>query len=117
MLIWHLSCDNRLWNAKWSDTNGKLDRYFPTAISTLVEKAAFADALQQNIMPVVAGLSYELIRIAGRTTSPFVQTLVKPGLWLQLLTTRKPHPDQIEVAIKALEAARPEEMAAEVQVK
>ncbi len=50
MLIWHLSCDNRLWNAKWSDTNGKLDRYFPTAISTLVEKAAFADALQQNIM-------------------------------------------------------------------
>lgn len=69
------------------------------------------------LMPVVAGLSYELIRIAGRTTSPFVQTLVKPGLWLQLLTTRKPHPDQIEVAIKALEAARPEEMAAEVQVK
>ena len=61
------------------------------------------------LMPVVAGLSYEMIRLAGRTTSPVVQTLFKPGLWLQLLTTRQPHADQIEVAIKALEAAKPVE--------
>ena len=61
------------------------------------------------LMPVVAGISYELIRLAGRTENRMIQTLVKPGLWLQYLTTREPHGDQIEVAIKALEAAKPEE--------
>lgn len=60
-------------------------------------------------MPVVAGISYELIRLAGRTENRVIQTLVKPGLWLQYLTTREPHGDQIEVAIKALEAAKPAE--------
>ncbi len=63
------------------------------------------------LMPVVAGISYELIRLAGRTENPVIQTLVKPGLWLQYLTTREPHADQIEVAIQALEAAKPEEKA------
>ena len=61
------------------------------------------------LMPVVAGISYELIRLASRTENPVLQTLFKPGLWLQYLTTREPHADQIEVAIKALEAAKPEE--------
>lgn len=61
------------------------------------------------LMPVVAGISYELIRLAGRMENPVIQTLVKPGLWLQYLTTREPHADQIEVAIQALEAAKPEE--------
>lgn len=59
------------------------------------------------LMPVVAGISYEIIRLAGRTDNCVVQTIVKPGLWLQYLTTREPHADQIEVAIKALEAAKP----------
>ncbi len=59
------------------------------------------------LMPVVAGISYEVIRLAGRTDNAVVQTLIKPGLWLQYLTTREPHADQIEVAIKALEAAKP----------
>ena len=62
------------------------------------------------LMPVVAGVSYEMIRLAARTTNPIVQLLFKPGLWMQLLTTRKPYPDQIEVAIRALEAARPAEI-------
>ena len=61
------------------------------------------------LMPVVAGISYEMIRLASRTESPLLQTLFKPGLWLQYLTTREPHDDQIEVAIRALEAAKPEE--------
>ena len=61
------------------------------------------------LMPVVAGISYELIRLAGRTENKLIQTIVKPGLWLQYLTTREPHSDQIEVAIQALEAAKPEE--------
>lgn len=61
------------------------------------------------LMPVVAGISYEMIRLSSRTESPLLQTLFKPGLWLQYLTTREPHDDQIEVAIRALEAAKPEE--------
>ena len=61
------------------------------------------------LMPVVAGISYEMIRLASRTESQLLQTLFKPGLWLQYLTTREPHDDQIEVAIRALEAAKPEE--------
>ncbi|MEE0721749.1 MAG: DUF1385 domain-containing protein [Caecibacter sp.] len=61
------------------------------------------------LMPVVAGISYEMIRLAARTTNPVVQALFKPGLYLQYLTTREPHGDQIEVAIEALNAAKPVE--------
>lgn len=61
------------------------------------------------LMPVVAGISYEMIRLASRTESALLQALFKPGLWLQYLTTREPHDDQIEVAIRALEAAKPED--------
>lgn len=60
------------------------------------------------LMPVVAGISYEMIRLASRTENPLLVTLFKPGLWLQYLTTREPHDDQIEVAIKALQAAGPD---------
>ncbi len=63
------------------------------------------------LMPVVAGLAYEWIRMAAETTNPFLQALVRPGLWLQLITTREPHDDQIEVAIRALEEAKPTEEA------
>jgi len=59
------------------------------------------------LMPVVAGISYEMIRLAGRTQNPVIQALFRPGLWLQYLTTREPHADQIEVAIEALTAAKP----------
>ena len=60
-------------------------------------------------MPVVAGISYEMIRLAGRTQNPVIQALFRPGLWLQYLTTREPHADQIEVAIEAMNAAKPED--------
>lgn len=59
------------------------------------------------LMPVVAGISYEIIRLAGSGRHPLIRALVQPGLWLQYLTTREPHGDQIEVAIRALEAAKP----------
>lgn len=61
------------------------------------------------LMPVVAGVAYEVIRLAGRSSNSLVQTAIKPGLWLQYMTTREPEDDQIEVAIKALEAVRPSE--------
>ena len=59
------------------------------------------------LLPLVAGISYEIIRFAGRSESPWVALFMKPGLWLQYLTTREPDDSQIEVAIRALEAAKP----------
>lgn len=60
------------------------------------------------LLPVVAGLSYEVIKLAGRSRSKLVGLLTKPGLWLQRLTTREPDASQIEVAIKSMEAVIPE---------
>jgi len=56
------------------------------------------------LIPVIAGISYEFIRFAGRNDSIAVRVLSKPGMWLQGLTTREPDDDMIEVAIKSVEA-------------
>ena len=61
------------------------------------------------LMPVVAGIAYEVIRLTGRSEHSFVKALIKPGLALQYMTTREPEDDQIEVAIRALEEVRPSE--------
>lgn len=58
------------------------------------------------LMPVIAGIGYEIIRFAGRSQAHWVSCAIAPGLWLQKLTTREPSDDQIEVAIRALEAVR-----------
>ncbi len=56
------------------------------------------------LLPVIAGFAYELIRFGSRhPDSSIVQTLLKPGLWLQSLTTREPTLDQVEVSIQALQ--------------
>jgi uncharacterized protein YqhQ len=55
------------------------------------------------LLPVIAGIAYELIRFAGkRSDNRVLMTLLAPGLWLQRLTTREPTLDQIEVSIRAL---------------
>ena len=54
-------------------------------------------------MPLVAGIAYEFIKLAGRSDHPVVQLINKPGLWLQYLTTREPDGEQIEVGIRSLE--------------
>ena len=56
------------------------------------------------LVPVIAGVSYEFIRLAGKSENPVVLTLSKPGLWLQKLTPREPEDDMVEVAIAAVEA-------------
>ena len=56
------------------------------------------------LLPVVAGVSYEIIKIAGRSRNKLVVALTKPGLWLQKLTTREPDDSQLEVAIASLKA-------------
>lgn len=60
------------------------------------------------LMPVVAGLSYEVIKLAGRSKNRCVRAFTKPGLWLQKLTTREPDESQIEVAITSMKAVIPE---------
>ena len=55
------------------------------------------------LLPVIAGIAYELIRFAGKHSGNRVlMTLLAPGLWLQRLTTREPTLDQLEVSIRAL---------------
>ncbi len=56
------------------------------------------------LIPVVAGIAYELIRLAGRSESVIVRIISKPGLWLQALTTKEPDESMVEVAIAAVEA-------------
>ena len=65
------------------------------------------------LLPVVAGISYEIIRYAGRTTNPIMQTAILPGLWLQKITTNQPDDSMVEVAIRSLEAVTVEEKAVE----
>ncbi len=57
-------------------------------------------------IPLIGGISYEIIKASSRHNSNrFIQLLIKPGLWLQKLTTREPNSDQLEVAIVALKEA------------
>jgi len=56
------------------------------------------------LVPVIAGISYEFIRIAGRSENKVVEILSKPGMWMQNLTTREPERDMAEVAIASVEA-------------
>ncbi|MBE5959995.1 MAG: DUF1385 domain-containing protein [Lachnospiraceae bacterium] len=56
------------------------------------------------LVPVVAGVSYEFIKLAGSSDSLFVRIISRPGLWLQGLTTKEPDDQMIEVAIRSVEA-------------
>ena len=60
------------------------------------------------VLPVVAGVSYEIIRFAGRSENRIVRIMITPGLWLQYLTTRPPESEMVEVAIESLKAVLPE---------
>ena len=56
------------------------------------------------LIPVIAGISYEFLRIAGRSDAGIVNHLSKPGMWMQNMTTKEPDDSMIEVAIAAVEA-------------
>ena len=59
------------------------------------------------LLPVVAGISYEIIRFSANSDNCLLGWAVKPGLWLQRLTTREPEPDMLEVAIESAKAVLP----------
>ena len=56
------------------------------------------------LIPVIAGVSYEILRLAGRSNSKIMDMVSRPGMWMQGLTTTEPDDDMIEVAIAAVEA-------------
>lgn len=69
-----------------------------------VENAVMRLGLRLVLIPVIAGISYEIIRLAGRSENPIVKLISAPGLALQKLTTKEPDDEMIEVAIKSVEA-------------
>jgi uncharacterized protein YqhQ len=62
-------------------------------------------AIRIVLLPVIAGLSYELIRFAAKRRGSFLALLTAPGLWTQRITTKSPSDEQAEVAIRALDGA------------
>lgn len=69
-----------------------------------VDNVAEKVILRILLMPVVAGISYEIIRLAGRTDNVFIKILSAPGMWIQRMTTREPDESMAEVAIASVEA-------------
>lgn len=69
-----------------------------------VDQLLLRFALRILLIPVIAGISYEFIRLAGKSDSRLVNLLSRPGLLMQALTTREPDEDMIEVAIRSVEA-------------
>ena len=60
--------------------------------------------LRIALLPVIAGISFEVLKLAGRSENPLVNLISKPGLAIQKLTTKEPDDSMIEVAIEAVEA-------------
>lgn len=69
-----------------------------------VDNVAEKVILRILLMPVVAGISYEIIRLAGRTDNVFIKILSAPSMWIQRMTTREPDESMAEVAIASVEA-------------
>ncbi|MBQ3573103.1 MAG: DUF1385 domain-containing protein [Clostridia bacterium] len=65
--------------------------------------------LRLALLPIIAGISYEIIKFAGRHDNAFTRVISKPGMWFQYITTNEPDDDQIEVAITALKAVIPDD--------
>ena len=69
-----------------------------------VESPVYRVLLRILLLPVVAGISYEIIRLAGRSDNIFVKIISAPGMAVQRMTTKEPDRDMVEVAIAAVEA-------------
>ncbi len=70
-----------------------------------VEGFALRFLMRILLLPVIAGISYEVIRFAAKRQGTLWMTMVAPGLWLQRITTKNPADDQVEISIQSLEAA------------
>ena len=69
-----------------------------------VQNPALRVVVRIALIPVIAGISYEIIRLAGRTNNILIQIISAPGMFLQRLTTKEPDESMAEVAMKSVEA-------------
>ena len=97
--------EDDLWNGYPEETNAP---YGLAKKMLLVQSQAYRDQYGYNsifLLPVIAGVSYELIRFAAKRRGSVLATMTAPGLWLQRITTKPPAENQTAVAIRALEGA------------
>ncbi len=105
-----LNVDNVYMSSKQHKRCGTSFIFIVMAISIIffmiirVDEPLMKFALRILLIPVIAGVSYEFLRLAGRSDNCVVNFLSKPGMWMQNLTTKEPDRDMIEVAISAVEA-------------
>lgn len=69
-----------------------------------LQNPVYRVAIRILLIPVIAGISYEIIRLAGNSNNILVRILSAPGMWLQRLTTKEPDESMVEVAITSVEA-------------
>ncbi len=105
-----LTVDNVMSSSRFHKRCGTSFLLFVMIISVIMFMIVHVDTMALRLLsrviliPVIAGISYEVLRLAGRSDSKIVNIISAPGLWLQRLTTREPSEDMVEVAIKAIEA-------------
>lgn len=105
-----LNVENVMKSSKQHKRCGTSFLFFVIIISVIlfmfirVDSPVLRIVVRLALIPVIAGISYEIIRLAGASENPVVELLSKPGLMLQNMTTREPEPDMVEVAITSVEA-------------
>lgn len=105
-----LTIENVRWQSKENKRCGTSFMLFVMVISLFVfifiptGNLAWRILTRVLLIPVISGISYEFIRLAGRKDNLVLNILSKPGLWMQALTTKEPDDAMIEVAIKSVEA-------------
>jgi len=105
-----LTVENVRWQSKQNKRCGTSFMLFVMLISLIVficlpsGNLAYRIVSRILLIPIISGVSYEFIRLAGKTDNPVLNILSKPGLLLQGLTTKEPDDSMIEVAIKSVEA-------------
>ena len=105
-----LTVDNVRISSRQHKRCGTSFLFFVLAISIIllmliqVESPLMRVIVRIALIPVIAGISYEVLKLAGRSENPIIDLLSRPGLAIQKLTTKEPDDSMIEVAIQAVEA-------------
>lgn len=105
-----LTVDNVRISSRQHKRCGTSFLFFVLAISIIllmliqVESPLMRVIMRIALIPVIAGISYEVLKLAGRSENPIINLLSRPGLAIQKLTTKEPDDSMIEVAIQAVEA-------------
>lgn len=105
-----LTVDNVRISSRQHKRCGTSFLFFVLAISIIllmliqVESPLMRVIVRIALIPVIAGISYEVLKLAGRSENPLINLLSRPGLAIQKLTTKEPDDSMIEVAIQAVEA-------------